>query len=77
MLRDDPARFSGIYRMLLHAARAEGIGPARLPDFLGLEEGGELALLGQENGSVTFQLGGCTRLRRGRACPGGCLGGER
>jgi putative restriction endonuclease len=48
LLRDDPARFSGIYRVLLHAARAEGIGPARLPDFLGLEHGGELALLGQE-----------------------------
>jgi len=48
MLRDDPARFSTIYRLLLHAARAESIGPARLPDFLGLEEGGELALLGQE-----------------------------
>lgn len=48
MLRDDPARFSAIYRVLLHAARAEGIGPARLPDFLNLEDGGELALLGQE-----------------------------
>ena len=48
MLRDDPARFSRVYRILLHAARAEGIGPARLPDFLGLEHGGELALLGQE-----------------------------
>ena len=48
MLRDDPSRFSGIYRLLLHAARAEGIDPARLPDFLGLEEGGELALLGQD-----------------------------
>jgi putative restriction endonuclease len=48
MLRDDPARFSHIYRVLLHTARAEGIGPARLPDFLGLEHGGELALLGQE-----------------------------
>jgi putative restriction endonuclease len=48
MLRDDPARFSNIYRVLLTAARAEGIGPARLPDFLGLEHGGELALLGQE-----------------------------
>lgn len=47
-LRDDPARFSGIYRMLLHGARAEGIGPRQLPDFLGLEHGGELALLGQE-----------------------------
>ena len=48
LLRDAPARFSRIYRVLLHAARAEGIGPARLPDFLGLEDGGELALLGQE-----------------------------
>lgn len=48
MLRDDPAGFSRIYQVLLHAARAEGIGTERLPDFLGLEGGGELALLGQE-----------------------------
>jgi putative restriction endonuclease len=48
MLRDDPARFSAIYRVLLQAARAEGISPDRLPDFLGLEYGGDLALLGQE-----------------------------
>jgi hypothetical protein len=48
MLRDDPARFSRVYRVLLQAARAEGIGSGRLPDFLGLEYGGELALLGQE-----------------------------
>src|ERR1700733_8455009 len=48
VLRDDPARFSRVYRVLLQAARAEGIGPDRLPDFLGLEHGGELALLGQE-----------------------------
>ena len=47
-LRDNPARFSRRYQMLLHAARAEGIGSDRLPDFLGLENGGELALLGQE-----------------------------
>lgn len=47
-LRDDPAHFSHIYRVLLAAARAEGIGPDRLPDFLGLEHGGELALLGQD-----------------------------
>jgi putative restriction endonuclease len=53
MLRDDPARFSRIYRVLLHAARAEGIGPARLPDFLNLEGGGELALLGQEELDVS------------------------
>ena len=37
-----------VYRVLLHAARAEGIGHDQLPDFLGLENGGELALLGQE-----------------------------
>jgi putative restriction endonuclease len=48
VLRDDPSAFSRIYQVLLHAARAEGIGPQRLPDFLGLEHGGELALLGQE-----------------------------
>jgi len=53
MLREDPARFSAIYRILLHAARAEGIGPARLPDFLSLEQGGELALLGQEELNVS------------------------
>jgi putative restriction endonuclease len=39
-LRDDLARFSRIYRLLLQAARAEGIGPGRLPDFLELEHGG-------------------------------------
>jgi putative restriction endonuclease len=48
MLRDDTARFSQIYRLLLHAARAEGVGPQRLPDFLGLEQGGQLVLLGQD-----------------------------
>jgi putative restriction endonuclease len=47
-LREDPARFTDIYRVLLHAARAEGIGPGRLRDFLGLEHGGELTLLGQD-----------------------------
>ncbi len=47
-LRDDPARFSRLYRVLVHAARGEGIRRERLPDFLGLEDGGELALLGQE-----------------------------
>jgi putative restriction endonuclease len=46
--RDDRARFSRVYRVLLEAARLEGIGPDRLPDFLGLEPGGELTLLGQE-----------------------------
>jgi putative restriction endonuclease len=47
-LRDDPARFSQIYRLLLRSARGEGVGPELLPDFLGLEQGGELALLGQD-----------------------------
>lgn len=46
-LREQPAHFAHVYRVLLHAARAEGIGPDRLPDFLGLENGGEFALLGQ------------------------------
>ena len=48
ILRDDPPQFSRSYRVLMHAARAEGIGADRLPDFLHLEHGGELALLGQE-----------------------------
>jgi putative restriction endonuclease len=48
MLRDDPVRFTRTYRVLLQAARAEGIGPGRLPDFLGLEHSGELTLLGQD-----------------------------
>ena len=48
MLRDEPAHFTHVYRMLLSAARAEGIGEDRLPDFLGLEHGGEFALLGQD-----------------------------
>jgi putative restriction endonuclease len=48
MLRDDPARFTHIYRVLMLAARAEGIGEDRLPDFLALEYGGELDLLGQD-----------------------------
>lgn len=34
--------------MLLAAARAECIGDDRLPDFIGLEYGGELDLLGQD-----------------------------
>jgi putative restriction endonuclease len=48
ILRDDPARFTTSYRLLLHAARAKGISPDRLPDLFGLEYGGELALLGQD-----------------------------
>lgn len=48
LLRGDPAHFSDVYRALFQAARAEGIGPAHLPDFLGLEQGGEFVLLGQD-----------------------------
>jgi len=48
MLREDLDRFTHIYRILLRAARAEGIGAERLPDILNLETGDELMLLGQE-----------------------------
>ncbi len=48
VLRNEPAHFTHIYGVLLNAARAEGIGADRLPDFLGLEHGGEFALLGQD-----------------------------
>lgn len=47
-LRENPTLFTHIYRVLVHAARAEGIGSDRLPDFLQLEQGGEFDLLGQE-----------------------------
>jgi hypothetical protein len=47
-LREQPTLFTHIYRVLLYAARAEGIGHDRLSDFLGLEDGGEIELLGQE-----------------------------
>jgi len=40
--------FTHTYRVLLYAARAEGIDPGQLPDFLDLEAGGELDLLGQD-----------------------------
>jgi putative restriction endonuclease len=48
VLRDEPAHFTHIYRTLLTAARAQGIGAGRLPDFLGLEHDGEFDLLGQD-----------------------------
>jgi putative restriction endonuclease len=47
-LREDPTLFTRTYRVLVYAARAEGIGAGPLPDFLDLEDGGELDLLGQE-----------------------------
>jgi putative restriction endonuclease len=48
VLREQPSRFSEIYRLLLSAARDTGVGPDRLPDFLDLESGKDLELLGQE-----------------------------
>ena len=48
MLREDLERFTHIYLVLFRAARAEGIGLDRLPDFLNLEAGEDLMLLGQE-----------------------------
>lgn len=53
-LRDDPTRFPRVYRVMLHAARAEGIAQVRLPDFLDLEEGGELSLLGQDELDISW-----------------------
>lgn len=35
--REQPTRFEGVYRVLLHAARAEGVDPDHLSDFLELE----------------------------------------
>ena len=48
ILRDEPAHFTHIYRTLIRAARAEGVGADRLPDFLSLEHDGEFDLLGQD-----------------------------
>lgn len=42
----DPLRLAHVYQVLLQSARAEGIGPDRLPDFLDSVHTGEL--LGQE-----------------------------
>ncbi|WP_345044946.1 HNH endonuclease [Georgenia daeguensis] len=53
-LRQDVSRFSVLYRTLLTAARTEGIGQDALPDFLNLENGGELDLLGQEELSISI-----------------------
>jgi putative restriction endonuclease len=56
MLREDSAQFTHIFRVLLRAARAEGIDRASLPDFLELEDGGEFALLGQDElGTSVFE----------------------
>lgn len=53
VLREDLERFTHIYRILLQAARTEGIGQNRLPDFLGIEAGDGLTLLGQDELEVS------------------------
>jgi putative restriction endonuclease len=56
MLREDAAQFTHTYRLLLRAARAEGMDRDTLPDFLDLEGGEEFALLGQdEPGTSVFE----------------------
>ncbi len=47
-LRSDGERFAVVYRTVLAAARSAGIGADELPDFLGIEHGGRIALLGQD-----------------------------
>lgn len=47
-LRSAPELMTETYRTVLAAARAAGIGAETLPDFLHLEHGGRLELLGQE-----------------------------
>ncbi|PFG18773.1 putative restriction endonuclease [Serinibacter salmoneus] len=48
VLTGDAQLMTVLYRRLLLAARRVGIGYDALPDFLGLEGGGELSLLGQD-----------------------------
>jgi len=47
-LRERPDDYAAIYRTIFAAARAVGITQDQLPDFLGLEGGGSLHLLGQD-----------------------------
>ncbi len=47
-LRSDSVRMTATYRTILDAARAEGVDSTELPDFLALENAGELVMLGQE-----------------------------
>ena len=68
MLREDSTRFTDIYRLLLRAGRAEGIDRDRLPDFLDLEDGGEFALLGQDElGTSVFESALRDQIARGAA----------
>ncbi|MCK0117556.1 hypothetical protein MWU57_10985 [Isoptericola sp. S6320L] len=48
VLRTDQRAMADLYRVILAAARAEGIDGAMLPDFLGVEGGRDLELLGQD-----------------------------
>ena len=48
-LEGDLRQYSYLYRICLASARAVGIPPESLPDFLGLEQSGELHLLGQDD----------------------------
>ncbi len=47
-LRDNPNLLSHVYRVVLNAARTEGLTSAVLPDFLGIEHGGDVLLIGQD-----------------------------
>ena len=47
-LAANPDLIANTYRAILTAARNVGIGADRLPDFLGIEHGGFMVLLGQE-----------------------------
>lgn len=48
LLRVDDQRLFDLYRIAVAAARAAGIGPDDLPDFLGIEQSGSFVLLGQD-----------------------------
>jgi len=47
-LHADQPRLAHLYRVVLAGGRAAGLSPDALPDFLGIEGGGEVHLLGQE-----------------------------
>lgn len=47
-LSTEPDRFAVLYARAMSAARSVGIGPDRLPDLLGIEVGGRLEVMGQD-----------------------------
>ncbi|WP_136517806.1 HNH endonuclease [Cellulomonas telluris] len=47
-LRSDHQLLAAVYRTCFAAARAAGVDVVALPDFLGIETGGEVSLLGQD-----------------------------